>query len=73
MTLDVVCVASWNVDLVARIAQPLQRGQTACGIVLTTEPLTSRPAISAFMTAMRAEFTRLIWPAPTPTVARSRA
>lgn len=25
---DVVCVASWNVDLVAQIAQPLARGQT---------------------------------------------
>lgn len=25
---DVVCVASWNVDLVARITQPLERGQT---------------------------------------------
>jgi len=28
MSPSVVCVASWNVDLVARIAQPLQRGQT---------------------------------------------
>ncbi len=28
MTVDVVCVASWNVDLIAHIAQPLQRGQT---------------------------------------------
>ena len=28
MAVDVVCVASWNVDLIAHIAQPLQRGQT---------------------------------------------
>jgi ribokinase len=26
--MDVVCVASWNVDLIAHIAQPLARGQT---------------------------------------------
>ena len=28
MTVDVVCVASWNVDLIAHIPQPLERGQT---------------------------------------------
>ena len=28
MTIDVVCVASWNVDLIAHIPQPLQRGET---------------------------------------------
>lgn len=28
MTVDVVCVASWNVDLIARISSPLARGQT---------------------------------------------
>lgn len=28
MTVDVVCVASWNVDLIAHIPSPLQRGQT---------------------------------------------
>lgn len=27
-SVDVVCIASWNVDLVARIPQPLARGQT---------------------------------------------
>ena len=27
-SVDVVCVASWNVDLVAHISQPMQRGQT---------------------------------------------
>lgn len=25
---DVVCIASWNVDLIAHVSQPLQRGQT---------------------------------------------
>ena len=28
MPVDVVCVASWNVDLIAHIPQPLERGQT---------------------------------------------
>lgn len=28
MAVDVVCVASWNVDLIAHIPQPLERGQT---------------------------------------------
>ncbi len=28
MTVDVVCVASWNVDLIAHISSPLLRGQT---------------------------------------------
>jgi len=28
MTIEVVCVASWNVDLIAHIPQPLERGQT---------------------------------------------
>lgn len=28
MAVDVVCVASWNVDLIAHISQPLERGQT---------------------------------------------
>jgi ribokinase len=28
MPVDVVCVASWNVDLIAHISQPLQRGET---------------------------------------------
>lgn len=28
MTVDVVCVASWNVDLIAHISTPLERGQT---------------------------------------------
>lgn len=35
-----------------------------------THPLTS---LFAFSTASRAESTRLIWPAPMPTVSRSRA
>ena len=46
----------------------------------TTEPLVSgaaasvrAPASSALRAAMRAESTRLIWPAPMPTVARSLA
>ena len=34
----------------------------------TTEPSTVRPLFSALIAAMRAESTRLIWPAPTPTV-----
>ena len=28
MSVEVVCVASWNVDLIAHIPQPLERGQT---------------------------------------------
>jgi len=28
MAVDVVCVASWNVDLIAHVPQPLERGQT---------------------------------------------
>src|SRR5690606_6197174 len=35
-----------------------------------TAPATCRPACSALIAAMRAELTRLIWPAPTPTVWR---
>ena len=31
-------------------------------------PVTGKPACSALMAAMRAELTRLIWPAPTPMV-----
>ena len=37
-----------------------------------TEPYTSSSAWAALMAAMRAELTRLIWPAPTPMVMRSR-
>ena len=39
----------------------------------TTEPGSDRPAFSALIAAMRAESTRLIWPAPTPSVMPSRA
>src|SRR5690606_30006065 len=42
----------------------------APGVRRITAPFTSRPACSALMAAMRAELTRLIWPAPTPTVWR---
>ena len=38
----------------------------------TTEPANSSLALCALMAAMRAESTRLIWPAPTPTVIPSR-
>ena len=37
-TVDVVCIASWNVDLVARIPQPLARGQTVLSRDFARQP-----------------------------------
>ena len=51
-------------------SRPSRNGKKASEA--TTEPATSRPACSALMTAMRAESTRLIWPAPTPASCRRR-
>ena len=50
------------------LSRPSRNGKKASEAI--TEPATSRPACSALMAAMRAELTRLIWPAPTPTVCR---
>ena len=38
MPVDVVCVASWNVDLIAHIPQPLERGQTRMANALERLP-----------------------------------
>ncbi|MCY1542669.1 hypothetical protein D9M68_784290 [compost metagenome] len=52
----------------AALSMPSRNGKKASEAM--TAPFTSRPACSALMAAMRAELTRLIWPAPTPTVWR---
>jgi hypothetical protein len=57
--------------VVAALSMPSRNGKKASEAI--TAPRTSRPACSALMAAMRAELTRLICPAPTPTVCRSRA
>ncbi len=50
----------------AALSMPSRNGKKASEAI--TEPGTSSPACSALMAAMRAELTRLIWPAPTPMV-----
>lgn len=35
---DIVCIASWNVDLIARIPQPLERGQTVLASHFERQP-----------------------------------
>jgi ribokinase len=35
---DVVCVASWNVDLVSHVAQPLKRGETRMASLFSSSP-----------------------------------
>jgi hypothetical protein len=79
------CVAHRAAGLDERRWRRPRRGQQAVGegeegIGGTTEPLVSgsaRPSASAMSSALRAamrvESTRLIWPAPMPTVAPSRA
>lgn len=37
-TVAVVCVASWNVDLVSRVPQPLKRGETLMAASFATSP-----------------------------------
>ena len=37
-TVDVVCVASWNVDLVSHVPQPLKRGETLMASSFATSP-----------------------------------
>ncbi len=37
-TISVVCVASWNVDLVSHVARPLQRGETLMATGFATSP-----------------------------------
>ena len=54
----------------ASTSTPSRNGKKASDA--TTEPAMVRPACSALIRAMRVESTRLIWPAPTPTVAPSR-
>lgn len=38
MTVDVVCVASWNADLVSRVARPPARGETVMASAFSTSP-----------------------------------
>ncbi|MCY1177579.1 hypothetical protein D9M73_178930 [compost metagenome] len=52
----------------AALSMPSRNGKKAS--LAITAPGTGRPACSALIAAMRAELTRLIWPAPTPTVWR---
>ena len=52
----------------ASTSRPSRNGKKASDA--TTEPGIARPAFSALIAAMRAESTRLIWPAPTPMVWR---
>src|SRR5690606_31769408 len=52
-------------------SRPSRNGKNASEAI--TEPGTTSPASAALMPAMRAEYTRLICPAPTPTVALSFA
>ena len=47
-------------------SKPSRKGKKAS--LATAEPLRLRPAFSALILAMRAESTRLIWPAPIPSV-----
>ena len=54
----------------ASTSTPSRNGKKASDA--TTDPAIVRPAFSALMRAMRVESTRLICPAPTPTVAPSR-
>lgn len=37
-TIDVVCVASWNVDLIAHVPRPLQRGETGIASHFDKQP-----------------------------------
>jgi len=37
-TVDVVCVASWNVDLISHVPQPLKRGETLMASSFATSP-----------------------------------
>ena len=50
----------------AAVSMPSRNGKKASEAI--TAPAIGRPASSAFQRPMRAESTRLIWPAPTPTV-----
>ena len=50
----------------ATTSRPSRNGKNASDA--TTEPASERPAFAALIAAMRAESTRLIWPAPTPSV-----
>ena len=47
-------------------SRPSRNGKKAS--LATAEPCSDSPAFAALMPAMRAESTRLIWPAPTPSV-----
>ena len=38
MAAEVVCIASWNVDLVARVARPIARGETVVASAFDTSP-----------------------------------
>ncbi|MNS60776.1 hypothetical protein D3C72_937870 [compost metagenome] len=55
----------------AAASMPSRNGKNASEAI--TEPSTTRFASAALMPAMRAEYTRLIWPAPTPMVRLSLA
>ncbi|KAG1364724.1 hypothetical protein G6F59_018933 [Rhizopus arrhizus] len=55
----------------AAASMPSRNGKNASEAI--TEPSTTRFASAALMPAMRAEYTRLIWPAPTPIVRLSLA
>src|SRR5690606_13564211 len=55
----------------AAASMPSRKGKKASEAI--TEPATCRPASAAFRPAILALTTRLIWPAPMPTVCRSLA
>ena len=49
MAIDVVCIASWNADLVSRVPQPIERGQTllASGFEISPGGKGSNAAVAA--------------------------
>ena len=50
----------------AALSMPSRKGKNASDAI--TAPSVASPACSALIAAIRAELTRLIWPAPTPIV-----